>query len=94
MHKTLNDLPLEMRETNKPTLYPYSMIVDLLIKLDDRDYYIAHADQSLSLVDNIKNMLTILSDNRISFTKEANNHDSDCPANDGQPCAEWCNLFK
>ena len=69
MYKTLQDLPIEMRETNKPTLYPQSMIVDLIIKLDDRDWYIAHADQSLSLVDNVKNMLTILSDNRIDFAK-------------------------
>ena len=69
MYKTLQDLPLEMRETNKPTLYPYIMIIDLIIKLDDRDYYIAHADQSLSLTGNIKNMLTILSGNRITFTK-------------------------
>ena len=69
MYKTLQDLPMEMRETNKPTLYPQSMIVDLIIKLDNRDYYIAHADQSLSIVDNIKNMLTILSDNRITFTR-------------------------
>jgi hypothetical protein len=69
MYKTLQDLPLAMHETNKPTLYPQSMIVDLVVKLDNRDYYIAHVDQSLSLVDNIKNMLTILSDNRIIFTK-------------------------
>lgn len=69
MYKTLQDLPLEMRETNKPTLYPQSMVIDLLIKLDNRDYYIAHADQSLGIADNIKNMMTILSDNRITFTK-------------------------
>lgn len=69
MHKTLQDLPLAMHETNKPALYPQSMVIDLLIKLDNRDYYTAHADQSLSLVDNIKNMLTILSDNRITFEK-------------------------
>lgn len=69
MYKTLKDLPIEMRETNKPTLYPHSIVIDLLIKLDNRDYYAAHADQSLSLVDNVKNMLTILSDNRITFTK-------------------------
>lgn len=93
MYNTLQDLPLEIRETNKPTLYPQSMIVDLLIKLDDRDYYISHADQSISLVDNIKNMLTILSDNRITFTNE-DEHDEDCPHLNGQPCAEWCNLFK
>ena len=69
MYKTLQDLPLEMRETNKQTLYPQSMVIDLLIKLDNREYYIAHADQSLGIVDNIKNMITILSDNRITFTK-------------------------
>lgn len=69
MYKTLQDLPLEMRETNKPTLYPQSMIIDLIIKLDDLEWYTAHADQSLSIVDNIKKMLTILSDNRITFTK-------------------------
>lgn len=69
MYKTLQDLPLAMHETDKKTLYPHSMIVDLLVKLNDRDYYIAHADQSLSIVDNIKNMLTILSDNRITFIK-------------------------
>lgn len=69
MYKTLKDLPIEMRETNKPTLYPQSMVIDLLTKLDDREWYTAHADQSLSLVDNVKNMLTILSDNRITFTK-------------------------
>lgn len=69
MYKTLQDLPLEMRETNKPTLYPQSMLIDLIIKLDNRDYYVAHADQSLSIVDNIKNMIMILSDNRITFTK-------------------------
>lgn len=67
MYKTLQNLPLAIHETNKPTLYPQSMIVDLFIKLDDREYYTAHADQSLSLIDNIKNMLTILSDNRITF---------------------------
>lgn len=69
MYKTLQDLPTAMHETNKPTLYPQSMVVDLIIKLDNRDYYITHADQSLSIVDNIKNMLTILSDNRITFIK-------------------------
>jgi hypothetical protein len=69
MYKTLQELPVSMHETGKETLYPQSMIVDLLIKLDDKDYYTAHADQPLSLVDNIKNMLTVLSDNRINFIK-------------------------
>lgn len=69
MYKTLQELPMAMHETGKETLYPQSMVIDLLIKLDSRDYYIAHADQSISLVDNIKNMLAILSDNRITFTK-------------------------
>ena len=68
MYKTLQELPIEIRETNKPALYPQQMVIDLLVKLDDREYYIAHADLSLSLVDNIKRMLTILSDNRIKFT--------------------------
>lgn len=45
------------------------MVIDLLVKLSDRDYYIAHADQSLSLTKNIERMMTILSDNRITFTK-------------------------
>ena len=69
MYKTLQDLPLEMRETNKPTLYPQSMVIDLLVKMDNRDWYTSHADQSLGIVDNIKNMITILSDSRITFTK-------------------------
>lgn len=69
MYKTIQDLPPEMRETDKPTLYPQSMVIDLLIKLDNRDWYIMHADQSLGIAENIKRMLTILSDNRITFTK-------------------------
>lgn len=61
-----------MCETNKPTLYPQTMVLELLEKINDKDnrltdWYIAHCDQSKNTVDNLKNMLTILSDNRIKF---------------------------
>ena len=69
MYKTLNELPVAMHETGKETLYPQAMAIDLLVKLSDTEYYIAHADQSLSLIENIERMMTILTDNRITFQK-------------------------
>jgi hypothetical protein len=66
-YKTLADLPIEMRETDKATLYPFSMVCDILDNMDDYDYLVKNFDMSLKIVDNIKRMVTILSDNRIEF---------------------------
>jgi len=69
MYTKLSDLPISINETGYNTLSPLQKVVDLLEKSQDMDWYIEHFDQSLSLVDNIKNTLTIYSDNRIQFTK-------------------------
>jgi hypothetical protein len=69
MYKTLNELPVAMHETGKETLYPQAMAIDLLVKLSDGEYYVAHADMSLSLIKNIERMMTILTNNRITFKK-------------------------
>jgi len=66
-YKRLTDLPIAIHETDKPTLYLSYMVLDLLEKIEDRDWYIAHIDQSKTITQNIKNMITILSDNRIIF---------------------------
>lgn len=66
-YKTLGDLPIEMRETGLKTLYPQTMVCDLIEKLDSVDYKLEHYDYSISMRDNIKRMITILSDNRIEF---------------------------
>ena len=65
--KKLTDLPMQMCETNKPTLYPQAMVLDLLEKIQNKDWCVVHLDQSKTVVENIKNMLEILSDNRIKF---------------------------
>lgn len=66
-YKTLQELPIQMCETNKPILYPQTMALEILEKLQNRDYAIAHCDYSLDTAGNIKRILTILSDNRIQF---------------------------
>ena len=69
MHTSLSTLPVAMHETDKPVLHPQTMALELLEKMSDRTLYIAHADQSLNTIDNIKIMLTIQSYGRIQFTK-------------------------
>jgi hypothetical protein len=66
-YKTLSSLPVQINETGYKQILPKTLALELLEKLQDRDYAIAHLDQSKSLVDNIKNMITIISDNRIQF---------------------------
>ena len=66
-YNRLQDLPLEIRETNKPTVYPQTMALEILEKLQDRDYALAHCDLSLDTAGNVKRILTILSNNRIQF---------------------------
>ena len=67
MYNNLSDLPMAMHETGKETLYPKDKVIYYLEKSQDRDWYIAHFDQSLSLVDNIKYALQVRSENRIIF---------------------------
>ena len=69
MYEKLSDLPISINETGYNTLSPLQKAVDLLEKSQDRDWYIEHFDQSLSLIDNIKNAITVYSDNRVQFTK-------------------------
>lgn len=66
-YKSLSDLPLEMRETNKDTLYPQHKVIELLEKSNDRQWYIEHFDQSIPLLDNIRKAIEIYSDGRITF---------------------------
>lgn len=67
--KKLTELPVAMHETGKETLYPLFMVADLLEKMENNDWCIAHCDQSIGTVANIKNMLEVLSDGRIKFIK-------------------------
>ena len=69
MYNNIQELPVAMHETGEETLYPQVMTIDLVVKMQDRSWYIAHCDQSLSFIENIERILTILSDNRITFKK-------------------------
>jgi hypothetical protein len=64
MYKKLSDLPVAIHETNLETLRPQKKIIELLENTERQTNY---ADQSLSLIDNIKRAVEIWSDGRIVF---------------------------
>ena len=69
MYKNLSDLPITIHDTDLPTLRPKNKVIELLEKSQDRERYIAHFDQSLWLIDNIKKAIEVRSDGRINFIK-------------------------
>ena len=66
MYKNLSDLPITIHETNLPTLRPQKKIIELLENTERQTNF---ADQSLSLIDNIKKAIEVWSDGRITFIK-------------------------
>lgn len=66
MYKNLSDLPMAIHETYLPTLRPQGKIIELLENTERQTNF---ADQSLSLIDNIKKAIEVWSDGRITFIK-------------------------